>query len=102
MASGGVGKVDIYKGTTNDPVHMMLVDSFEDSNIGAKYHFFLSQVVNKFSNLPVSWMLINSDRTIRFLSNKAMVWNIQKSPNLITLHCNVGLRQVEYTANING
>ena len=31
-----------------------------------------------------------------------MVTNIWKLPNPIILHCNTGLRQVEYTANLNG
>ena len=98
--SGNAGKTDSSKGTTNKHTHTMMVDAFEDFDTGAEDHFFFSQVVEKFSNLPVIWMLIYSESTIKIILNKSIVNNIQKFLNLITLHCNVGSRKVEHTADL--
>ena len=46
-------------------------------------------------------MLLNSESTIDIIDNKAMVSNISNSPSPITIHCNAGSRQVEYTAKLN-
>ena len=56
----------------------------------------------KFSNLSPIWLLLDSESSIDIFSNKAMVSNTRKSPSLITIHCNVGSRQVEHTAVLNG
>ena len=80
----------------------MLVDKFQDFNTVEEDHLLLSQVTKKkFSNLPPSWFLLNRESTIDIIANKAMVSNIKILERPISLHCNVGSRQVEYTTNLN-
>ena len=47
-------------------------------------------------------MLLDSESTVDIIANKAMVSNIKISESPITIRCNAGLRQAEYTANLNG
>ena len=103
MAARGATKAVDAKDSADEHAHTMLVDNFWYFNTGAEDHFFLSQVSEeKFSNLTPSWLILNIKSTIYIIDNKAMVSNIRKSPSLITLHCNAGSRQVEYTADLNG
>ena len=102
-ATGGTAKADDTKDGAGEHAHTMLIEKFQDFNTGAEDHFFFSQVSEeKFSNLPPSWLLLNSESTIYIIANKAMVSNIKISSSLITLHCNSGPQQVEYTNELNG
>ena len=47
-------------------------------------------------------MLLDSESTIYIILKKAMVSNIKISERPITLYCNEGSRQVDYTAGLNG
>ena len=81
----------------------MLVDEFQGFNTRAEDHFLLSQVTkDKFSNLPPIWFLLNSKSTKDIITHKAMVLNIKKLERPISIHCNTGSRQVEYTSDLNG
>ena len=79
----------------------MLVDTFKNFDTGAEDPFFFSQMVEKFINLPNSWLLLYSELSTDVISNKAMATNIQRSPKPITRNCNSGLWQVEYTTDLN-
>ena len=62
----------------------------------------VEKLVEKFNNIPASWLLLYINSTIDIIVNKVMVSNISKSYRPITLHCNAGLQQVEFTANLIG
>ena len=59
-------------------------------------------MIEKMSNIPTNWLLLNRKSTIDTITNKAMVSNIRKLDTPIKLHCNAGSRQVEYITNLNG
>ena len=85
----------------DEHAHTMLVNAFKNFNTGSEEHLFFSQMVEKFRYIPNSWLLLNIKSSIEIISNKAMVTNIQRSPNPIILHFNEVLEHLEYTANIN-
>ena len=47
-------------------------------------------------------MLLDSESTIDIITKKSMVSNIKRLESPITLHFNMGSRQVEYTVYLNG
>ena len=99
--SGGAGNTDNGKVSMDEHAHTMLVNAFKNFNTGSEEHLFFSQMVEKFRYIPNSWLLLNIKSSIEIISNKAMVTNIQRSPNPIILHFNEVLEHLEYTANIN-
>ena len=88
---GGAGKVESVKGATDKQAHTILVNVFENFDTGDKDHFFFSHMFRKVINTPTSFLLLDSESSIKMISNKAMVTNIRRSPNLIILHLNAGL-----------
>ena len=100
--TGGTAKTDDATGGVGEHAHTMLVDKFQDFNNGVENRFFLSQVTEeKFSNPPLSWLLLDSKITIDIIANKKMVSKIKILETPITLRCNVGSQQVEYTSDLN-
>ena len=98
-----MAKKDDVKDGISEHAHTMLVDGLQDFNTGAEDHFFFSQVTEgKSSNLPPRWLLLGSEITIDIITKKSMVSNIKILEIPITLRCNVGSRQVEYTVDLNG
>ena len=72
--SGGPDKIDDVKYGVGEHAHTMLVNRLRYFNTRAEYHFFLPRVTEeKFSNLPHSWLILDSESTIYIIANKAMV-----------------------------
>ena len=68
----GVSKAGSGKGDTNENAHTIMVYAFENFDTGAEDHFFFSQMVKKFINLPNSWLLIDRECSIEIIPNKEM------------------------------
>ena len=86
MTGGATNAVDAKDGASKH-AHTMLVEKFWYFNTGVEDHFFFSQVSEeKYSKLLPICMILDSESTIGTIDNKAMVYNISKSPSPITLH----------------
>ena len=95
-ATGGTAKSDDNNISANKNAHTMIVDKFQELNTGTEDHFLFSQVSEeKFSNLPPSWLVLDSESTIDIIANKVMVSNIKISSSPINLHYNMASCQVE-------
>ena len=76
--SRGTGNAGRGKGDTDKHAHTMLVDAFKNFDTKAEDHFFFSQMVKKFRNLPNNWLLLKIESFINIIYNKAMVINIRR------------------------
>ena len=85
-AIGGAVKEDGGKGATDKHSHTIPVDAFENFYAGDKDHFFFSHLVKKFKTFLTSFLLLDSELSIKIISHQAMVTNICSSSNPITLN----------------